>query len=657
MVAFTFRYVALLVLLFLGSENLSMAGSAARTSSSDQASLVAASRPLELRFLVIATNAADLGLAPITNLLERLGAAYQVLLAAEEPLTRQTLIRPDGVGRFNAVLLTNNNLLYSKEGNFVGAFDGIEWNQLWQYERDYGVRQVVMYSSAGAYPEDYCLQQVESNGVSEQGMVARLTPVGSRIFDYLRPDVQVPIKASFVYRTRLKPGCQATPILSDDKGNVLGVTTTASDGRERLALTFSQNSNLLHTQLLGYGLLRWASRGVFLGEHRMYFGLDVDDWLGANPWRLADGTFAPNGFRISAKDAWALYQQQLELRRRFPLVGKFTIGLAYNGGGAKPEAPASCEPGAPSSDALTSLTYCLRDKFRWINHTFRHLLMDDLPYETALSEIKRNIEIAKTLGLEIQPDMLKTGELSGLGWRSPSQNSLDKEDLGLEASNKALLQAAKDAGIRYIQANMSVPSHRPGCWNCNRAHPLEPSLTLIPVWPVNIAYDVTSPEEATSAYNATYGPKGTQPYWPKDLSYSEILEAEANLALQHIILGSVYPHYLHQANLREYAPGRSLAYDWLERVLEKYSQYFRIPLQNPTWPEIIAYTQERTSHARLLGDIRAVWAEGTLTLLSPAEGSVLLTTTANAAGGIAVVKLSAGQPAVLRVALSQTTNQ
>lgn len=650
MVAFI-RYIPLFLLLFLASE--SRFAAALVPSPLGDVRLVAAGRPVELRFLVIATNAADLGLAPIKTLLDHLGAAYQVLLAAEQPLTRDTLIRPDGVGRFNAVLLTNNNLLYSKEGNFVGAFDGIEWNQLWQYERDYGVRQVVMYSSAGLYPEDYCLQQVESNGVSEQGIVARLSPVGTRIFDYLRPEVALPIKASFVYRTKLKPGCQATPILSDERGNVLGVTTTSSDGRERLALTFSQNANLLHTQLLGYGLVRWASKGLFLGEQRMYFGLDVDDWLGANPWRLADGTFAPSGFRISAKDAWAVYLQQLELRKRFPLAGKFTLGMAYNGGGAKPEAPPSCDPNAPSPDGLTSITYCLRDKFRWINHTFRHLLMDDLPYESALSEIKRNIEAARTLGLEIQADMLKTGELSGLGWRSRSENSLAKEDLGLQASNKALLQAAKEAGIRYIHANMSVPSHRPACWNCTLVHPLEPSLTLIPVWPVNIAYDVTTPEEASSAYNATYGPKGSQPYWPKDLLYSEIVDSEASLAFQHILSGSVYTHYLHQSNLHEYAPGRSLAYDWLERALEKYSQYFRVPLQNPSWPEIIAYTQARTSHARLLGDLSAVWSEGTLTLKSPAEGSVFLTTS-DAAQAI-TVKLSAGQPVVLKVQ-AQTTH-
>jgi len=650
-------------LLLLG-ENPSMAGSANRTYAVSQVRALAIDRPVELRFLVIAIDSGDLGLAPLKRVLDRLGAPYKVLLAAEQPLTRDALVRPDGTGRFSAILLTSNNLLYPKEGGFVGALDSVEWNLLWQYERDYSVRQGVLFSSAGTYPEDYCLQEVESSGINKEGIFARFTPAGAKIFDYLRPDVQLPIKASFVYRNKLKPDCQATPILTDEKSNVLGVVTTMPDGRERLALTFSQNANLLHTQLLSFGLVRWASKGLFIGEQRMYFGLEVDDWLGANPWRLADSTFAPGGFRISAKDAWATYQQQLKLRKDYPLIGQFTLAMAYNGGGARLNALASCDPSAPSPDALSSITYCLKDKFRWINHTYRHLLMDDLPYETALLEIKRNIEVAKALGLGVQADLLKTGELSGLGWRSRSNDTLAKEDLGLQASNKALLQAAKEAGIRYIQSNMSVASQQPDCWNCNMRHPLEPSLTLIPVWPVNIAYDVTTPEETTSAYNATYGPKGTRPYWPKNLTYSELLDAEANLTFQHIITGSVYTHYLHQTNLREYAPGRSVAYDLLERVFDKYSQYFRVPLLNPSWPEIIAYTNQRISHARLLKDIRAVWspADGTLTLSSPLEGTVFVTGVATAnqqiygGNSIGLVELPAGQSVSLRGIALQANN-
>ena len=50
--------------------------------------------------------------------------------------------------------------------------------------------------------------------------------------------------------------------------DVLGVKATSADGRERLALNFTSNQYLMQAHLLAYGLFRWASRGLFLGEQR-----------------------------------------------------------------------------------------------------------------------------------------------------------------------------------------------------------------------------------------------------------------------------------------------------------------------------------------------------------------------------------------------------
>eukprot|EP01047_Picozoa_sp_COSAG01_P125000 COSAG01_NODE_54028_length_335_cov_0.572034_1_plen_62_part_01 len=60
---------------------------------------------------------------------------------------------------------------------------------------------------------------------------------------------------------------------------MLGVLSPSTDGRERLALTFSSNQYLLQSNLLTYGLLRWAGKGVFLGERKNYLNVDVDDWF------------------------------------------------------------------------------------------------------------------------------------------------------------------------------------------------------------------------------------------------------------------------------------------------------------------------------------------------------------------------------------------
>ena len=46
-----------------------------------------------------------------------------------------------------------------------------------------------------------------------------------------------------------------------------------------LVLTFAQASYALHTLELGYGLVSWATRGLFIGEHHVYLQAQLDDFL------------------------------------------------------------------------------------------------------------------------------------------------------------------------------------------------------------------------------------------------------------------------------------------------------------------------------------------------------------------------------------------
>ncbi|SDF30994.1 hypothetical protein SAMN04488243_1402 [Thermus arciformis] len=106
-------------------------------------------------------------------------------------------------------------------------------------------------------------------------------------------------------------------------------------------------------------------------------------------------------------------------------------------------------------------------------------------------------------------------------------------------------------------------------------------------------------DQALAAYNGVYGPSGTSPYWPRDLTYEEYLGQETNLALYHLLTdgGS---HYFHQANLHVYAPGRSLVFDWLETLLAKYAAYTDLPLLSPSWGEYGEYALKRYRHFEAL---------------------------------------------------------
>ena len=94
-------------------------------------------------------------------------------------------MRPDGTGRYDAILLTNSSLLYADGGGYVSGFDGTEWNTLWAYERDYSVRQAVLYGSYGTFPENYCLTGSSEGGVGDTALNTKLTTAG-------RADLRLP---------------------------------------------------------------------------------------------------------------------------------------------------------------------------------------------------------------------------------------------------------------------------------------------------------------------------------------------------------------------------------------------------------------------------------------------------------------------------------
>jgi hypothetical protein len=603
--------------------------SARSTTAATAAAAVASTTKAQVRALVVAVDADDWGVATWTATLDRVGAGHDVLHTRTTPLTSDLLVRPDGVGRYNAILLTNNNLLYQDaSGALVSGLSADQWNLLWAYERDYRVRQATLYTSYGTWPEDYCLRAGSEGGVGDIPLTATLTTDGAPTFDYLNAAAQIPILQSYVYRDQLEPGCGGQPVLTAGPGgDVLGVRTTSADGRERLALTFTSNQYLLQAHLLAYGLFRWASRGLFFGEQRHYLNVDVDDWFNASDHLYPDGTIETDpGYQVSGHDAYNLHLQQVSLRASHPLAAGFTFGLAYNGGDADLSAGTTCYPDG-GIDELTSTSRCLRDDFRWINHTLTHPKMNFTDYGTSRREIAENLDVASLLGLSVDGTVLKTGEYSGLGVYHPDPNNdIDPPtDYGLGASNPDLLRAAKDLGVKYLHGNMSFASHRPSCFNCGVVHPLEPALTIVPDWPTNIAYFCTTPDEETYFYNWYYGPNGKFPYWPENQTYAQVVEHETDEALNHLATGSIYTHTMHISNVHDYGDGRTLATDWADGLMAKYGSYYSVPLLSPTWTALAAYTTSRNEHFAELGaGVSAVYdsAANTVTVTSPAAGSV-----------------------------------
>ena len=586
-----------------------------------------------LELLVISAAQDDPNLAAIEALLKQLGTPYDVLIAKEEALTQERLVAADGTGRYQGVVLATNALAFNDGGDWVSAFDADEWNTLWAYERDYDVRQATLYAYPSTFPEDYGLRFKEVESVQETPYNLSLTGAGQTFFDYLQPDATVALRYAYTYLAEVDPASSATPLLEDASGNVVAALSTSEDGRERAVLTTSNNPYLLHTQLLGYGLIDWVTKGVFIGERHTYLHVDVDDWFQfSDRWDTETNSVEDSVFRISAGDAKAAAEGQADLRRRYPLAEDFTYVMAFNAAQAELGAPLSCDENAPSADPLTSMTRCLADDFYWLNHTYTEQQMDFTDYQTSRQEITKNNRAAKTLALgeNYKRNALLTGTHSGLGYYRVDAGPGDEgtgefRDRGLDASNKDLLRAASDVGVRYMGANHSLESQVAACETCGIRHPLEPDIFLIPRYPTNVFYNVTTPEEVVDEYNHIYGPGGTAPFWPENLDYEEYLEVETDLALYHVLSFSPYPHFFHQANLYEYEAGRSLLYDWLETLTGRYSELYKVPLVNLQWHETGEQLERRNSF--LEAGASGVWdrAAKAVTLSAEVGGEVFAT--------------------------------
>ncbi len=162
------------------------------------------------------------------------------------------------------------------------------------------------------------------------------------MFDYLNPAASVPIQQSYVYKTSVTANCGAEKLLQDASGNALAVKVVAG-GREKIALTFTSNVNLIQSDLLVYGLFEWTTKGLFFGERKHHLNVDIDDWFNSADHYHDDGTieYTP-GFFVSGHDTINLAAKQTALRNEHPKASNFTFNLAYNGGDIdrSPAAPA-----------------------------------------------------------------------------------------------------------------------------------------------------------------------------------------------------------------------------------------------------------------------------------------------------------------------------
>jgi hypothetical protein len=551
---------------------------------------------VDARVLVITATGNNNALGAIENTLEYLGTPFDVLNASTGPALTADALASGTHGKYDAVFLD--------VGDLSGAFTDAEWTVLTTYEVEFGVRRVSLYTSPSA---SYGFVDTDV-GVdpATAPISASCTPAGATLFVGTNCANPILINQGYAYPTAAADGA-TTPLLVDASGNVYAATRSYPDGREALALTFGQASSYVSYLELAYGLVSWATRGLFVGERHVYAVPQIDDLF------LSSAIYTGGVYRITDADLQAFADWQSATRAR-PLTAGFRIAWAANGAGS------SSRPGDP----LTAKVVALGPTFSWINHSWDHPVLDGLSYAQVVTEFTENDQYLRGLGLMPYATVnAVTPNVSGLG-------SADA------------MRAIHDVGIQQIVSDTSVtgennPSPNVGIWNA-----LVPAVLEVPRKATDLYFNVSQPSEWIPEYEVLR--------MLATLDYPTLETILSNTLSGYMLNGSNDPWMFHQANTRDYdGAGHSLLSDLLDATFAKYTAVMTFPVVSPTMDDLAGRIRDRM--ALDASGVVATVGNGSLTVTVTHAATVpvtgLCTSGAESYGGqtISYLTLADGQSA------------
>jgi len=541
-------------------------------------------KSIDMKLLVVSADGQEPVFAAIKSILNQVGVPYDTLVASQTLLTAQTLSDGLGAGRYQGILLSTGNLAYQDaNGTWQSAFTQAQWQMLWQYESNFRVRQATLYTYPAGEPDNYGLTPIAAADTSITPINASLTAAGQQLFSYLNPANPVAIKNAWTYLVKPIAPANPVPLLTTADGYTIASVYTYPDGRQNLAITTDGNPDLTHTLLLGYGVINWVSKGVFLGERKVYLNAQPDDLMIPDDlWdtiSLSDLTGLE--YRMKGADYNRLITWQNNLRAANPNTALIRLEMPFNGVGVS---------GIYPNDSLTPAIRNNPNAFKWINHTYDHELLTSISYADALTQLNKNHLVAQKLGFTgYFKDSMIQPEISGL-------------------DNPEFLRAAKDFGIRYILSDTSQPKWKNPSPNAGFYSIYEPSILIIPRYPTNLYYNVSTPAEWISEYNYFYGVNGLFPTWGRNLTYNEVLDKESEIWLRYLLKYDLNPIMFHQSNLRSYDNKNSLLGDLINVTMQKYNNMYKLQIRNPSQHEAgilmadrMAYNDSGISGQILLG--------------------------------------------------------
>jgi hypothetical protein len=546
----------------------------------------------DLKVLLLSAD----GMEPTTmaweESLKQEGVPYEkwVLATNREPLAAANFAEtlPDGTphAKYQAVIVATSGLVYENgQGGYSSALSPDEWTTLKNFEATYGIRQV----TALVYPTPEYGLQYPTASRDLAGSTATLTTAGRTVFPYLQGPVPIDV-GSWGYLAKPVDATKFQTLVQGPTTSSLVGVLTHPDMREEMVLTVGQNPYQSHSRLLRHGMLKWVTQGVFLGYRRNYWSMHVDDVFMPNDrWDpITKTSIDSNLIRMTPTHVNRAIYWQVNRGMR--------LDFAFNAAG-------SVDAGAGDRLSLSLLNN--KNSFRWISHTYSHLIFDDMDEDplngaqvadlpTIRSELKKNIDFAVSKGIPLNQDEIVTGGHSGL-------------------SLPDMATAFTELGIKWVGDDNS---RRPNQYFIG-------SGLTVPRHPTNIYYNTSTMAEQLDEYNYLYLPPSlggscvdtaTTTCFTAPASWETYVQRESDGMLSHILNNDPRPHYVHQSNLT----GDGILYVVGNRMLFQYRKFMKPAIENGSFTEMAeALTRASAwTSAREAGLVQAYLQDDLITLQS-----------------------------------------
>lgn len=479
--------------------------------------------------------------------LSRIGIPYSETSAGALP----ALWRSEG-----GVNICNfNSVLFALGGSIT---DAAERQKIVDFELACGAREAIWYTWPVA--AEMGLTPISGTAAPFTATLEQTTAARA-FFSRVKPTAQLSVHDSYAFPST--PGATTTPLLRGAGGVIMAINKTA-DGREQLVSTVDQSPYLHYSMALEYDMLRWLTKGIFVGKKRTYFTAQVDDvFLDNFMWdpdanQTTDIEGVSRTFRISGEDVNDFVAWQTAMKATLPSGSTFITDMAFNGLGA-----------ASTSDPLVAASRNAGTKLTWTNHTWDHVNMDLMLRADAKTEVRSNCKRARALVLNGFSCLdLVTPEISGL-------------------TNRGAVLGILDAGARWVVSDSSrtaalfpqAPGDNPS-FNVGRANAIDARLYQIPRHPTTVYYNVDTPDVHVDEYQYMYAD-----YWAArgnpTVDYAFVQDKGSDFAFAYMLQGNIDPLMFHQANLANYARGsdnRSLYGDYVKATFDKYLALTSAPI-------------------------------------------------------------------------------